>query len=425
MKTIHLKRPAVLVGLAGVALGAVLLVPGAAAAQVPNPPVGQFAGGLTLNPASGDGSEVPSFTAAHACPAGTVNATVVVIDLGGAEQGFSNPVDGAAATTPGFQGVLGFSMSLAPLVAGSALPESFEFVVDCHAQAGVPGTLTDYLVVNFTADGSWNTGTSTGPVSTTTSLTGPSSPVQVGGNVTLNATVAPASAAGTVQFKDNGANLGSPVAVAGGAAQFSTTTLAAGSHPVTAQFVPADATAFSGSTSNPVTVTVTNPGGGGNVGMETINVNVPHAEGVFVMTVSSTPVQMADAVLSADSTTFESTGSLGAVTVSDGRNQTKPGWTISGQVGDFTNGSATIDGNGLGWTPKITTPNAAADVVAGPVVAAGANPGLKQGSGLASAAASKGVGTTVLGADLDLKVPASTPAGAYSATLTITAMTTA
>jgi hypothetical protein len=286
----------------------------------------------------------------------------------------------------------------------------------------VPGTLTDYVILHFNADGSWAL-PSAGPTATTTSLTGPTAPVTVGTNVTLNATVAPAAAAGTVQFKDGSANLGSPVAVSGGTAQFATTSLAAGSHPITAQFVPTNAAAFGGSTSNTVTVTV-NPAGS-NTGTETINVNVPQSEGVFVMTVSATPVQMSDAVLSSDSTHFTSTGTLGAVTVSDGRNQSKPGWRISGQVSDFTGGTTTIDGNSLGWAPTISTPNAANDVVAGSAVTAGSNPGLKQGSGLASAAAAKGLGTTVLGAALSLSVPSSTAAGAYSATLTITAIPTA
>jgi hypothetical protein len=423
MKTIHLKRSAALVGLAVAAMGAVQIVPGVASAQVPNPVVGQFAGGLTFTPASGNGGETPTFTAAHACPTGTANATVVVIDLGKNEQGYSNPVDSVTASTPGWGGPLLFTMSLAPIIAGTGtLPESFEFVVDCHVTAGVPGTLTDYAIVNYAADGSWNMGTSTGPVQTTTSVTGPST-VQVGGNVTLNATVAPANAAGTVQFKDNGVNLGSPVAVASGAAQFSTTTLAAGAHPITAQFVPTSATAFGGSTSPVFTVTVSSTSG--NTQTETINVNVPSSEGAFVMTVSSTPVQMSAAVLSADSTTFTSTGTLGAVTVSDGRNQSAPGWRISGQVSDFANGTKTIDGNSLGWTPTITTANAANDVTAGPAVAAGANPGLKQGSGLASAAAAKGVGSTVIGANLALTAPATTAAGTYSATLTITAVASA
>jgi hypothetical protein len=417
MKTLHLKRSAVLAGLVGAAMGAMLLVPAAAQAHVQNPPKGQFQGGLTLNPKSGDGTSVPSFTTAHACPAGTVLATLSFIDNLGNEQQASNAFDAGVVSVP-FSGQLDANMSLFMQILGPVGAESFELVVDCHAQAGVPGTFTDAVIVNFGADGnSWNTGAAT---PTTTSLTGPGI-VAAGGNVTLNATVAPSSAAGSVQFFDNNVSLGAPVAVTGGAAQFSTTTLAIGSHPMTAVFTPTDSTAFAGSTSNMVTVVVS----GGDVQGETINVFVPLSEGVFTMTVSAQPVTLSDAVLSSDSTTFESTGQLGSVTVSDGRNQSQPGWHISGQMSPFSDGTHTIGANSLGWTPQITTPNAGNDVVAGPAVTAGSNPGLAQGSPLASAAVQKGLGTTVLGAALDLKVPSNTQSGHYTGTLTITAVESA
>ncbi len=421
MKPLHLKRPAVLVGLVGTALGAILLVPGVASADVPNPPLGQNAGGLSFSPSSGSSSVDPTFTAAHACPTGTANATISVIDTAGNEQAVSNPVDGAAATTAGFQGaLLSGTMGLLPLFAGGTLPTSYEFVVDCHTQAGVAGTLTDYVIVDMAADGSWAVhGSVQQPTVTTTTLTAPGN-VPSGGNVTLTATVAPAAAAGTVQFKDGSTNLGTPVTVTNGTAQFSTTTLADGPHSITAAFTPANANAFGASVSQPSTVTV-----GGINGSETITVNVPQSEGTFVLTVSATPVAMTDAVLSADNTTFESTGSIGAVTVSDGRNQSQHGWRVSGQVSDFTDGTHTISGNSLGWSPTITTPNAGANVQPGAAVTPGANPGLKQGSGLASAAATKGLGTTVLGASLDLKVSSSTQAGHYTATLTITSIPSA
>ena len=44
---------------------------------------------------------------------------------------------------------------------------------------------------------------------------------------------------------------------------------------------------------------------------------------------------------------FSSTGALSPVTVADGRQQSKPGWSVSGQVSDFASGSNTIDGNDL------------------------------------------------------------------------------
>jgi len=70
----------------------------------------------------------------------------------------------------------------------------------------------------------------------------------------------------------------------------------------------------------------------------------------------------------------------------------------------------------------VTTQNAAHDVVVGPAVPPGTDPGLKAGSRLANAAAAMGLGTTVLDATLALKVPASAATGSHSATLTITAV---
>ena len=70
----------------------------------------------------------------------------------------------------------------------------------------------------------------------TTTTLGPLSPSTYGQLVTFTATVAPAPTGGTVQFYDNGAGLGGPVALIGGTAAFSTNTLSVGSHPITAAF---------------------------------------------------------------------------------------------------------------------------------------------------------------------------------------------
>jgi hypothetical protein len=91
---------------------------------------------------------------------------------------------------------------------------------------------------------------------TTTSLvTVPTSPQNVGTSVALNATVSPA-AAGTVQFKDGASNIGAPVTVTAGAASTSTSSLTVGSHSLTAAFTPTNTTLFAGSTSSAVTYVI-------------------------------------------------------------------------------------------------------------------------------------------------------------------------
>ncbi|MGI5239213.1 substrate-binding domain-containing protein [Dactylosporangium sp. CA-139066] len=258
-------------------------------------------------------------------------------------------------------------------------------------------------------------------VSTSTSIIGPQLVVvPVGGNVTLTAAVTPATAAGNVQLFDNGAPLAPPVPVVNGTAQLSTTGLGAGTHLITAAFAPYDTATFLPSTSSAVTVNV----GETVVADETLNVGVPNSEGVFTMTVSTTPVQMSTAALRADHT-FESTGELGPVTINDERDQSRPGWSVSGQLGDFTDGVHTFSGGYLGWAPTVATQNPAHDVTAGPALPSGTPPGLAAGSVLATAPAAAGLGTSTLGATIDLKIPSSTQPGLYSATLTITAIPTA
>jgi alpha-tubulin suppressor-like RCC1 family protein len=67
---------------------------------------------------------------------------------------------------------------------------------------------------------------------TTVNLTGPTSSNE-GSNVTFTATV-PTGATGTIQFRDQGANLGAAVTIAANQAQLTTSALAVGAHTITA-----------------------------------------------------------------------------------------------------------------------------------------------------------------------------------------------
>jgi hypothetical protein len=73
---------------------------------------------------------------------------------------------------------------------------------------------------------------------TTTAVSSSVNPSDFGQSVTLTATVTSGAGtpSGTVQFKDNGNNLGAPVALNAGVAQFTTSTLASGNHPITADY---------------------------------------------------------------------------------------------------------------------------------------------------------------------------------------------
>ncbi|WP_027503355.1 Ig-like domain-containing protein, partial [Rhodococcus sp. UNC363MFTsu5.1] len=91
---------------------------------------------------------------------------------------------------------------------------------------------------------------------TTTTLTVPAT-ANVGAAVELKATVAPAAASGTVQFKDGAANIGGPVAVNAGVATLSHTFAGAGAKSITAVY--SGGAGFTGSTSVAATVTVSVP----------------------------------------------------------------------------------------------------------------------------------------------------------------------
>jgi hypothetical protein len=101
-----------------------------------------------------------------------------------------------------------------------------------------------------------------GAVSTTTTLAvAPASPTEEGAELTLAATVQPATAVGNVRFFDGTTQLDS-VALNGGAATYKTSALAVGAHPLKAEYVPADPTAHTASSSAVTQHEVIAPGGG-------------------------------------------------------------------------------------------------------------------------------------------------------------------
>ncbi len=245
--------------------------------------------------------------------------------------------------------------------------------------------------------------------------------------VTLSATVAPAAAAGSVQFLDGGADLGNPVAVVAGAATLTTSALAVGAHEFTARFTPANAAAYETSVSAAVPLSVS--AFAGVSASETITTTV--LAGELLISVANQNVVLPSPVMAADGSLLSTAGALNPITVTDTR-AGNPGWNVSGQVTDFADGANAINGANLGWTPKIVDKSPVQTITAGPVVtpanaivpgaAAPTGLGLSTARTLATAAALAGNGTANLGADLALKVPTSTLAGTYTATLTLTAI---
>lgn len=414
----RLRRSAVLLGIAG-AVVAALAVPGMADAATP---IGKDPGHLAFSPASGPITTTPTWSTDTACASAFSNsAKLEVVEDSGTTIAASTTIP--VVTSP-FSGTLQASLSTIKSAAHMVNGNTYEFVVMCqNAALAQDPEQSEFMTIS--ADGSSFTTSSTPPaatpVATTTTLAANPTSATSGAAVALTATVAASDAAGNdaagnVEFFDGATSLGT-AAVSGGAASMSVATLPVGTDSITAKFEPTDSTKFAASTSSAVTVTVSSGTSGGN--QETINVNIPQPEtGSLTLSVSNTPVN-----LSAPKnigTALESTGALSAITVTDSRTPTMPGWDLSGQVSDFTAGANTFSGSDLGWTPQVTTQDAAGDVTPGSVITAGTTPGLTSASPLAAAAAGKGSGTTVLGANLDLQVPVNTAAGNYGGTLTVT-----
>ena len=183
---------------------------------------------------------------------------------------------------------------------------------------------------------------------------------------------------------------------------------------MSAVFTPADAGTFSTTVATLSLIVLPTP-----VGTLPLAVTVP-VTGAFTLTVDT--ADTVTLVVNGSSATAATT----PIVVSDTRN-TYPGWSVSGQVSDFTNTAAgsSISGNQLGWMP--TGSPLAAGVTLGAAVAPAA-PGLgTTAAALASAHAGSGAGSgsSVLGADLTLAIPPApgSAAGSYTSSLNVSAVT--
>jgi hypothetical protein len=256
---------------------------------------------------------------------------------------------------------------------------------------------------------------------TTTKMRASPDPATAGQPVTLRATVTAASGkvtpAGSVQFWIGGTTIGAPVTLdADGAATTATTFTAAGTEALSASYTPTAPTVFSASTGT-VRLTV-NPASAEAADSGEIPLAATDPpNGAFALTIDSTDI----VTLTPSGST--ATAATTPVTVSDTLN-TYPGWSVSGQAAPFagsgTADGATIAGDQLGWVP--TAAALGQGVTLGPAVRP-ASPGLGgQPALLASAPAGHGYGTSTLGANLTLDIPASAAAGPYAGSITVTAV---
>lgn len=381
-----------------------------------------FAGSITFTDAhtwnDGVAQSTPTTSTLAGNPASPVNT--------GAPVAFTATVSPATATGAFQFSVDGVATGAPVTVAGGTATYSTAF-----ATAG-----THQVTAAFVPSGAFGAST-TAPVSytvnqapaqnTTTALAvSPSGTAQQFSPVTLSATVAPAGAAGKVQFLDGATPIGSPVAVdATGAASLTVSNLGLGTHNLTAAFTPTNATAFNASASAAVAIAITAP----TIAPATETITTTVVPGALTISVPDGQVTLPSPTLDSAGDLFTTSGSLKPVTVTDNR-AGNPGWTVNGQVSDFSDGAAhAINGENLGWQPNVVDHAAGQTITLGGVVAPGnaaagdnGTAGLKSQHALAIAAPGAGLGTAHLAAGLNLNVPTSTVAGTYSATLTLTAI---
>ena len=386
--------------------------------------------GLTISPATGTAaSSTPTYTSA-ACPtgfngsaiakaidpttpAGTTVQNIPAEQLGAPDLSVTTPFTSGFGETVG--NLESDGIDIAPGV-------QFEVAIYCFTgtQASGVGEWGPSTFMTINADGSFtaNQALSGPPQAVNLTLTANPNPATSGATVTLTATASVAGATGTVQFENNGTNINTtPAPVSGGVA---TTTLTAPTvttattESLTAVYTPSGS--FTAGTAGALSLPV-NPASA-NSGTIPLAVSVPQS-GSFTLTVDTTDL------VSLTAAGLTATGVTTPIVVADTRN-TYPGWSVSGQnaawTGTGTAAGGTFPGSQLGWQPT--------DTALAPAVTLGAlvnpvTPGLATAAPLASvhAGLGNGYGTSTLGADLTLTIPATAPAGPYTSGLTISAVT--
>jgi hypothetical protein len=171
-------------------------------------------------------------------------------------------------------------------------------------------------------------------------------------------------------------------------------------------------------------VTLTRAGDEPGPDEQLLQVTVPESSGepgelVWNVDGSNDMVDLGTAVFEGDH--WAASGEINPVRVTDTR-LARPAWSVSAQVSDFTASGRSFSGAHLGWTPRVV--EAGGGAVAGDPVASGfdGGSGLSDSSTLGHAAVGHELGSALLGADLDLKLPIDATDGTYRATLTLTAL---
>jgi sugar lactone lactonase YvrE len=186
----------------------------------------------------------------------TVTATPLTITVNNTTRLFGAPNPTFTGTITGV--LPGNTITVTYSTTATITSPAGTYPITATLTAGTNTNLANYSITN--TPGTLTVTPLAPPAKTTTSITTSGSPVITGTKVTFTATVTTPSGtpSGTVVFKDGTTVLGQQTVNASGVATFSTTTLAVGSHPISATFQPS--TTFSSSTAT-LTQVITAPTG--------------------------------------------------------------------------------------------------------------------------------------------------------------------
>jgi len=387
---------------------------------------GEFTQQLTVTPRTGSGSTVNYVTVVPA------QGTSTVLTQNNGSGSFGDSVTFTADATDGVPGTVQFKDGASnlgsPQTVNASGVASFTTTTLAVGSHTVTAVFTPTDTAAFTASTSNPVTHVVNSVSTSLNLSS-NTPTAQFAPANFTATVTPA-AAGTVTFTVDGTPT-SPIAVNGsGVATYSTANLSVGAHTVSAHFTPGAGSGAAAADATPITHNVTAFAGASLT--ENITVTVPTGALTIVLDDGADGnVDLGTAQMNAAGDLLTASGQMDVVKVTDTR-AGDPGWTASGIVSDFSNGTDAVNGFNLGWAPTIVSSSAnQVGIAAGPAVVAGSeanasstpsNPAVGLGASrvLAVAPDNAGNGTARLGASLDLNIPTDVSSGLYAATLTLT-----
>jgi hypothetical protein len=392
---------------------------------------------------SGSSTSNPMFygiTINGSCPAGQRDAAAIAVFQGGNKVGTLGQAN--TVTNDGVYGTNGLKASDTSIAMdeSSTVPSQNPYVDNNVSLEGAAPTLTtgafeiryycfaDFTNPDFVNDKfysltlNFNSSTHTWAypavvTATTTSITGTAD--QVAKKITVGINIKKASdgtaattAGGTAtvnQTAPSAAVLGTAT-ITGGVGTFTSAVLTPGTYTVTVTY-SGDAN-FGGSASASATNTIN----GANSGGTTITFTVdPGSAGGLTLSNVPAAVDLGHATVNGGLLTASNATAFSGITVTDNRSIDSAAWSLTGQMGTFTNGSYTLSGNYLGWAPFVQFGPA----TPGGTIAPNA-PGLGSSALLATAPVTNGTPVSSVGAALSVAIPQNSATGTYSGTLTIT-----